>query len=224
MKKNIFRPDPAQDRTRDPPHKNPTLPRCYKSRLVLQGSTSVYIHIYTLWHSSPPHWNSSSNFWEYENHLKWDSRFNAHVGYLRWAPNVTGEEKYLQTRPGWGSNPRPSAQKSITLPRRYKSRLVPRGSTSVYIHIYIYIYIYPVTYVISLWKFRLFMSDRSMYYYCSDSGTMGIYPGKSLCSGPVSILSESEWCPNTGSTCLHHFMFQYFFLLPIFMQIIRLTK
>ena len=34
--------------------------------------------------------------------------------------------------PSWGSNPRPSAQKSNTLPRRYKRRLVPQGSKSVY--------------------------------------------------------------------------------------------
>ena len=27
MKKNIFRPDPAEDRTRNPPYKNPTLYR-----------------------------------------------------------------------------------------------------------------------------------------------------------------------------------------------------
>ena len=32
--------------------------------------------------------------------------------------------------PGWGSNPRPSAQKSNTLARRHKSRLVPQGSIS----------------------------------------------------------------------------------------------
>ena len=111
--------------------KSNTLPRRHKSRLVPQGSTSV-LYTYTLWHSPPPHWNSSSNFWEYENHWKWDSRrFNAQMGYLRWAPNVTGEEKYLQTWPGRGSNPRPSALKSNTLPRRHKSRLVPQGSTSV---------------------------------------------------------------------------------------------
>ena len=30
--------------------------------------------------------------------------------------------------PGWGSNPRPSTQTSNTLPRRYKSLLVPQGS------------------------------------------------------------------------------------------------
>ena len=27
-------------------------------------------------------------------------RFNAHVGYLRWAPNVTGEEKIFGPDPG----------------------------------------------------------------------------------------------------------------------------
>ena len=41
----IFGPDPAQDRTRDHPHK--ILPRRYKSRLVPQGSTSV-LYTYTL--------------------------------------------------------------------------------------------------------------------------------------------------------------------------------
>ena len=42
----FFRPDPAEDRTRDPPHKNSnTLPRRHKSRFVPQGSTSVYKHI-----------------------------------------------------------------------------------------------------------------------------------------------------------------------------------
>ena len=63
----IFRPDPAEDRFRDPPHKN-------------QHST---MSLYILWHFPPPHWNSSLNFWEYKNHLKWDSRFNALVGYLQ---------------------------------------------------------------------------------------------------------------------------------------------
>ena len=39
--------------------------------------------------------------------------------------------KNLQTWPSWGSNPRPPAQNSNTLPRRNKSRLVPQGSTSM---------------------------------------------------------------------------------------------
>ena len=106
--------------------KSNTLPRLYKGRLVPQGSTSV-LYTYTLRHSFPPHWNSSSNFCEYENHWKWDSRrFNIHLGYLRWAPYVTGEEKYLRSWPGGGSNLRHSAQKSYTLPRRYKIRFVHR--------------------------------------------------------------------------------------------------
>ena len=61
--------------------------------------------------------------------------FNAHVGYLRCAPNVMGKEKYLQTWPGKGSNPRPSAQKSNTLLRRYKSGLYRKAvqvCTSLY--------------------------------------------------------------------------------------------
>ena len=46
---------------------------------------------------------------------------------------VTGEKMLITSCPGWGSNPRPSAQKSNTLPRRYKSRLVPQGSTNIHI-------------------------------------------------------------------------------------------
>ena len=62
--------------------KSNTLPRRYKSRLVPQGSTCTSVlYTYTLWHSPPPHWNSSSNFWECENHWQWDSlRFNATCG------------------------------------------------------------------------------------------------------------------------------------------------
>ena len=42
-----------------------------------------------------------------------------HVGYLRWAPNVTGEQILM---------PQPGIEPS---PLDYKSRLVPQGSTSV---------------------------------------------------------------------------------------------
>ena len=45
-----------------------------------------------------------------------------HVGYLRWAPNVTGEKMEITFF---------LDSKSYTLPCRYKSRLVPQGSTSV---------------------------------------------------------------------------------------------
>ena len=43
--------------------------------------------------------------------------------------------------PGWGSNPRPSAQKFNTLPCRHKSRIVPQDSVSVYYTYICYIYI-----------------------------------------------------------------------------------
>ena len=54
-----------------------------------------------------------------------------HVGYLRWAPNVTGEKNGNNIFPRPGIEPGPLDSKSYTLPRRYKSRLVPQDSTSV---------------------------------------------------------------------------------------------
>ena len=64
-----------------------------KSRLVPQGSTSVQ-YTYTMWHSSPPHWNSSSNFWQSKNVWKEDSRrFNAHLGYLPWGAKCNRRRK-----------------------------------------------------------------------------------------------------------------------------------
>ena len=58
-----------------------------------------------------------------------------HVGYLRWAPNVTGEKMETIFFPRPGIEPGRSTWQTNTLPSRYKSRLVPQGSTSV---IYIY--------------------------------------------------------------------------------------
>lgn len=51
---------------------------------------------------------------------------------LRWAPNETGEKnaKHFLSRPR--INPGSLAWQSDTLPCSYKSRLVPKGSTSVY--------------------------------------------------------------------------------------------
>ena len=51
------------------------------------------------------------------------------VGYLRWAPYVTGEKNGNNIFPDRGSGPLDS--KSYALPHRCKSRLVPQGSTSV---------------------------------------------------------------------------------------------
>ena len=53
-----------------------------------------------------------------------------HVGYLRWAPNVTGEKMEIHFSPT-GDRTRSAGLKSYTLPRCYKSRLLPQGSTSV---------------------------------------------------------------------------------------------
>ena len=111
--------------------KSYTLPRRYKSRLVPQGSTSVS-YTYTRWHSPPPIWNSSLNFLESENHVKWDWRSFMHTCGLftvgakcnRWK---NGNNIFLQS----GIEPGLLDSKSYTLPRRYKSRLVPQGSTSV---------------------------------------------------------------------------------------------
>ena len=104
--------------------KSYTLPRRYKSRMVPQGSTGV-LYTYTLWHS-PRHLEIRPRISGSTGITGNETQGLFHIG----APNVTGEEKYLQTWPGRGSNPRPSAQKSNTLQRRYKSRLVPQGSTS----------------------------------------------------------------------------------------------
>ena len=52
-----------------------------------------------------------------------------HMGYLWWVPNVTGE-KTLMLR--LGIKPSQLDSKSYTLPRRYKSWLVPQGRTSVF--------------------------------------------------------------------------------------------
>ena len=45
--------------------------------------------------------------------------------------NVTGEKNGNNIFPRPGIEPGPSAWPANTLPRRYKSRLVPQGSTSV---------------------------------------------------------------------------------------------
>ena len=66
MKKNIFSPDLAEDRTHDPLHKIPTLPRRHKSRLIPQGSTSV-LCTYTLWHSEEA---SHTREWKYRRDLR----------------------------------------------------------------------------------------------------------------------------------------------------------
>ena len=49
------------------------------------------------------------------------------------APNVTGEEKFFGPDPDRTRGP--PHKNPIILPRRYINRLVPQGSTSVYIHI-----------------------------------------------------------------------------------------
>ena len=56
-----------------------------------------------------------------------------HLELINSNPNVMGEEKYLRSWPGWGSNPRPSAKKSNTLPRRYKRWFVPQGRKRIQI-------------------------------------------------------------------------------------------
>ena len=46
MKKNIFRPDPAEDRTHDPPHKNPTLYRVAIKAGLYRKAVQVFIYTY----------------------------------------------------------------------------------------------------------------------------------------------------------------------------------
>ena len=48
VKKNIFRPDPAEDRTRDPPHKNPTLYRVAIKAGLYRKAVQVFIYTYAV--------------------------------------------------------------------------------------------------------------------------------------------------------------------------------
>ena len=135
--------------------KSNTLPCRHKSWLVPQGSASV-LYTFTLWHV-PLHIEIRPQI-SGSTRITGDSkRFNAHVGYLGWAPNVTGEEKYLGSWPGRGSNPWPSAQKSNTLPCCHKSQLVLQGSTSV-------------LYTFSLW--HVYPSEPQ--FYCIKVGLEGV--------------------------------------------------
>ena len=114
--------------------KSYTLPRRYKSQLVPQGSTSV-LYAYTRWHSPPSNLKLSLNFrspritWnETQGVLCTRGLFTVGAKCNRW------KNGNIFPRPG--IEPGPLDSKSYTLPRRYKSRLVPQGSTSVsYIYI-----------------------------------------------------------------------------------------
>ena len=65
--------------------------------------------------------------------MKLDSRILCtRVGYLRWAPNITGENIFMpQDMPRPGLEPGPVNAKSCTLPRSCKSQFLPQGRTSV---------------------------------------------------------------------------------------------
>ena len=130
-KENIFGPDP-EDRTRDPPHKNPTLYRvAIKAGLYRKAVQVCYIPIPC--DILPLHIQIRPRIFtgvreSLEMRLK---EVSCTCGLFTLGAKCNREEKYLRSIPGRGSNLRPSAQKSNTLPRRYKSRLVPQGSTSV---------------------------------------------------------------------------------------------
>ena len=113
--------------------KSDTLPLLHKSRNIQQGHTSVYILSNTTHSPSIFRFILESQF-EFQQTYKSDTDvLRAHrMGYLRWAPNVSGE-KCFSPMPRLWIEPWSQGPKSDNLPFRHKIRLTQQGCTSVYI-------------------------------------------------------------------------------------------
>ena len=120
-----------------------TLPRRCKSRLLPQGSRSVFInpyYIFPCFKKICPRICSEPRC--YSGTLHPDAR-NTSPGPHNGHQMSQGTEKFQL--PEVGIEPRPQDLKANTLPRRCKSRLLPQGSRSVFINPYYKCMRFPTT-------------------------------------------------------------------------------
>ena len=113
-----------------------TLPRRCKSRLLPQGSRSVFIYTWTLLHTPPLIWNSSLNFLVQESCEMRPREIFMHRTVIGWV--IYGGRHCRRAKifylPQPGIEPRSLDLQANTLPRRCKSRLLLQGSRSVFIY------------------------------------------------------------------------------------------
>ena len=113
-----------------------TLPLRCKSRLLPQGSRSVFIYTLTLWHTPPPIWNSSLNFLVQESsEMRPREIFMRRtvIGWVIYGGRHCGRAKIFYL-PQLGIEPGSLDLQANTLPCRCKSRLLPQGSRRVFIY------------------------------------------------------------------------------------------